>query len=363
MTAITTAPAEDPGHLIPEDAWQQVLADAAAEGARIGGGQLAPEAPSLLRRVAGRVTGRYGTGTAVPLSGQVNAPSNGGSRPRGGPTFGVLHSAETPLAAGYAAAIARYFAGGPGTSCHYMVDPRETWGVLDDLLVAWHCGNGNRNSLAVEQAGYARFSLAEWSTPDALAQEERVAAIMRAARDRYGIGLYWMTDDQLRLAHAGTIVGGWATHDQCRRVLGGTSHTDPMPNYPLDRVMARAIGGSAPQPVPVPVPAPPARPYVAPWRLQAGHWLGNLKGGVRQHGGIPYDTAAVCAMVETAQRYVIFRGCVPGIPATKAATSGWADRRWESATDVAMAEWHRRYYPGQAYPSQCWADDYRRLTA
>jgi hypothetical protein len=360
---ILTAPTDDPGHLVSDAAWQEVLADAAAEAARIGAGQRPEEAPRLLRRVAGRLSQRYTTGL-LPLAGQVNAPSNGGRRPRGAPTFGVLHSAETPLAPGYAAAIARYFGTGPGTSCHYMVDPAETWGVLDDMLVAWHCGNGNTNSLAVEQAGYARLSRAEWTTPDGLRQMDRVAAIMGAARGRWGIGLYLMTDDQLRDAAAGRIVGGWATHDQCRRVLGGTTHTDPMPNYPMDLLMAKAAGTvPAPAPAPVPVPVTPPRPRVAPWKLKTGHWLGNVNGGARQHGGKPYDGADVVAMVETAQRFLVYRGVVPGQDPAKAASTGWADGSWTAPTDGPMAEWHRRYYPGQQFPSQCWLDDYRRLTA
>lgn len=222
----------DPGHLLPDEDWAAVVAEAEAELARITAGHPAAEAPA----VRGRTTG------LLPLAGQVTAPRNGGVRKRGWPTFGVLHDAETPLVAGYAAAMARYFRDKAPTSCHYMVDPAETWGVLNDALIAWHCGNGNPNSLAVEQAGYARFTRAQWTTPDGLRQMDRVATIMRAAKARYGIGTYWMTDQQLRDAHAGRIVGGWATHDQCRRVLGGTTHTDPMPNYPLDLLMARANG-------------------------------------------------------------------------------------------------------------------------
>lgn len=229
-----TAP--DPGHLLPDADWAAVVAAAAVEAERISSGLRPMEAPL-------QVPGQYGTGALV-VSGQVVAPRNGGRRPRGAPTFGVLHSAETPLAAGYAASIARYFRDKAPTSCHYMTDPAETWGVLPDELVAWHCGNGNPNSLALEQAGYARFSRAEWLTPAGHAQMARNGAVMRAARDRYGIGLYWMTDQQLRDAHAGRIVGGWATHDQCRRVLGGTTHSDPMPNFPLTEQMAIANGST-----------------------------------------------------------------------------------------------------------------------
>lgn len=172
----------------------------------------------------------------------ITARWNGGRRP-GPPTFGVLHDAETPLEAGYARAIANMFATtATQKSATYMVDPVDTVQLLDEALVAWHVGNANPRSIGVEQAGYARFTVAEWSTSAAYQQEARVALLMREIQARHGIGLYWMTDQQLRDAHAGRIVGGWATHDQCTRVIGGSTHTDPAPNYPLARLMARANG-------------------------------------------------------------------------------------------------------------------------
>lgn len=223
--------ATDPGHLLPDEDWAAVVADAELQARRIAAGEPAAEAAR-----------GFGTG-ALPLSGVVTARSHG-SRRAGGPTFGVLHSAETPLAAGYAAGIARYFRDKAATSCHYMTDPAETWGVLPDELVAWHCGNGNSNSVALEQAGYARLSRAEWLSPAGRAQMARNAAVMRACRDRYGIGLYAMTDAQLLAAHRRQIVGGWATHDQCRRVLKGTDHTDPGGGFPLDVQLAMAGGAT-----------------------------------------------------------------------------------------------------------------------
>lgn len=174
----------------------------------------------------------------------ITAKWNGGPRP-GPPTFGVLHDAETPLEAGYARAIANMFATTTTQkSATYMVDPVDTFQLLDESLIAWHVGNANPRSIGVEQAGYAAFSLAQWSTPAAFQQEARVAQLMREIQGRHGIGLYWMSDQQLRDAHAGRIVGGWATHDQCTRVIGGSTHTDPAPNYPLARLMAAANNNS-----------------------------------------------------------------------------------------------------------------------
>lgn len=222
---IPAAPAYDVGHLLPDDAWARVQAEVEAWRPRL----LAPLAA---------------TRSAFPsVTGFVQCRWDGGPQP--GPiTFGVLHDAETPLQAGYAQAIANYFASDPiQTSAHFMVDPAATIQMLDTSRIAWHCGDGNQRSIGVEQAGYVRFTAADWTTADGMAQMARVANLMRDIRSVHGVGLFWMTDQQLVDAHAGRIVGGWATHDQCRRVLGGTSHTDPMPTYPLQQLMALANDG------------------------------------------------------------------------------------------------------------------------
>lgn len=185
----------------------------------------------------------------------VPAKYDGGTR-AGAPTFGVLHDAETPLQAGYAASIASYFQRCTNsTSAHFMVDPVATVQMLDTARVAWHCGNGNPRSIGIEQAGYASFTTAQWTTAAGLAQLRRVAQLLVDIRNVHHIGLYWMTDQQLRDAHAGRIIGGWATHAQCSAVLGGSVHSDPQPHYPTAQLMATANQIASPPPPP-PVPAP-----------------------------------------------------------------------------------------------------------
>lgn len=223
-------------HIWPADEWAELIADAVQQAQRIAAGHPAREAPHGLM-AAERLTG------ALPLDGVVVAARHGGSRKA--PTFGVLHSAETPLQVGMAAAIARMFAvTKEDKSCHYMTDPAETWGVLDDLLTAWHCGNGNPASVGLEQSGRAAMSRAQWlaggEAGPGYAQLRRNATVMQAQRDRYGIGCWWMTDQQIRDAHARKITGGWCTHDDARRVLGGTTHTDPGNGFPADLQMQLA---------------------------------------------------------------------------------------------------------------------------
>lgn len=221
-------------HLWSPDEWETIVGEAVQQAQRIAAGHPAREAPH------GLLAAERATAGALPLDGVVVARRHGGSRKA--PTFGVLHSAETPLTAGYAAAIARMFATTTADkSCHYMTDPAETWGVLDDLLTAWHCGNANPNSVGLEQSGRAAMTRAQWlaggEAGPGYAQLRRNATVMQALQARYGIGRYWMTDDQLRAAHARKATGGWATHDQCRRVIGGTTHTDPGSGFPADLQM------------------------------------------------------------------------------------------------------------------------------
>jgi hypothetical protein len=359
VAPLSAFPAEpdDSGHLVPAEEWEQIRRMAGQQAERIRRGL----APAEDNRPDTRLGSRFGTGLALTLAGTVLAPSHGPGRGR--PTFGVFHTMETPLAAGYAASLSRYAAGGPGTSWHYGVDPAETWGVLPDTVVGWHVGNANPRSLGLEQSGRAAMTRAEWMTDTAMAQHHRSAEVVRHARDEYGIGMFLMSDQQLRDAHAGKIVGGWVTHDQCRRVIGGTTHTDPGGGWPADVVLALAAGTvPAPAPAPRPAPAGVPKPPVAPWVLPAGHWLGNLAGPAKQHGGIPYDSPAVVAMVRCVQQHLLWRWCVDGQRSNDWAAVGWDDGKWEGATDVAMALWHRKEYPGQPYPAQCWADDYRLLT-
>jgi hypothetical protein len=102
-------------------------------------------------------------------------------------------------------------------------------------------------------------------------------------------------------------------HDQCRRVIGGTTHTDPGGGWPADVVLSLAAGTvpAAPPVDPPPAPAGVPRPPVLGWPLPAGHWLGNVAGPAKQHGGdLRWDSQAVHAMVANVQAWLVFRGCV-----------------------------------------------------
>lgn len=178
----------------------------------------------------------------------VQAAFHGGTIP-GGPTFTVVHDAETPLVAGYADSITDFFRRGPaaGTSAHAMVDPVKATKMLPDNVVAYAAGpTANTFGWHLEQAGYASFTPDQWLTADGRAQMQRVGACLREVHDTWGIPKRWMTDDQLRAAARGDRTsGGIATHQQISRVFPhDTTHQDPETNYPRDLLLEVLLAGT-----------------------------------------------------------------------------------------------------------------------
>jgi len=180
----------------------------------------------------------------MPADQVVTARFHGGPM-KGRPTFVVVHDAETPLADSYVASIADYFRRGPeaGTSAHHMVGPRTWIQLLPEDVVAYAAGaKANPRGIHWEQTGYARFTREQWMSLDGLAQLRRLGGGIRESCDRWAIPKRWCTDQQLRDAAAGIPNGGITTHAQIARVLGGTTHTDPEPNYPRDLLLAAVNG-------------------------------------------------------------------------------------------------------------------------
>lgn len=153
----------------------------------------------------------------------------------GTPRLIVIHSMECPMEAGRARSVATWFAGpsSPQASAHYLVDPSTTLCGVRPPNIAWHVGNANvyagGPSIGIEQTGYARFSRAEWTSPDGLAQLDRIVELAAALCDRYGIPRQFCGADDLRAGRPGITTHGLATAAGI-----GTDHTDPGPNWPAD---------------------------------------------------------------------------------------------------------------------------------
>lgn len=195
------------------------------------------------------------------------APAIGGSQ---SPNVVAVHSIESPLEPGYAKTLTgpAYFGGSSaGVSSHYVVDPVDTCQGVPENRVAYHVGTGNPGVIAIEQSGRAAFNRDEWMTGNGIAQHRRVAALLADInRRRPLIRLRWLNDDELRAAwNNKSLPGGCGTHNQFRRVIGGTTHHDPWQGttdgiaYPWNDVMAMAVqirGGSDPSTPTTPDPVP-----------------------------------------------------------------------------------------------------------
>lgn len=288
------------------------------------------------------------------------AYSYGGPFGAGDPIGVVVHSTEGPNGPNAAEAVAGpgWF-GGPsaGTSAHKIVDENSICEGVHRDTVAWHVGpNGNGLYIGYEFSGYAAWDAATWQAPAQLSMLQ--IAAQHIAEDLQAIGA---PAQFLSVAQVAARQKGLLTHNDVRLALGGTTHSDPGPNFPFAILLGyiQSYMGGAPAPAPAPAPGPGEPPAVA-WCLPAGQWLGNVNGPAKQHGGdLRWDSEQVHLLVQYVQRKLIEKGCVAGISDWR---SGWADGVWGAPTDVAMTVWHQRNYP-QPYPAQCWIDDFRRLTA
>jgi hypothetical protein len=118
-------------------------------------------------------------------------------------------------------------------SSHYYVDSVSLVQSLDTRLGANHAGSstGNRHAVSYEITGVNSWSRSAWIGNVAWKLLWR-----QCARDckQFGIPADWLSNSQMR---AGTP-GGFVTHLQMSQVWGGSDHTDPGPNFPMDYLLA-----------------------------------------------------------------------------------------------------------------------------
>lgn len=285
----------------------------------------------------------------------VRAAHDSGT-PNQTPTRYVVHCTAGGLgfpresAAGRARGTADYFARETsGGSAHYVHDAGGAEEhCVPEAVIAWHAPP-NQYSVGDEICGEPTYTRDQWLSPEVWPALQASARRCREVCDRYGI-------PKVKLSPADLLAGrhGICGHVDVSQAWHQSSHWDPGPNFPWDRYLAEVNGGV---PVPLP-PPPPAVPSRFAWPLPAGQYFGNLAGPDASHGGY---YASEQGYVRNIQQWLIYHGCVPGIPSAAWAHSGWADGRWEDATDGAMRTWHARFYPNQPQPAQCWIDDYDHL--
>jgi N-acetyl-anhydromuramyl-L-alanine amidase AmpD len=172
----------------------------------------------------------------------VQAKSYGRGRP-GRPLWIVVHDMEAGETRTRAEVTAAYFANlsdGRSVSSHYCVDDNS---VVQCVLLkdtAYTVGNsqGNGRGINWELSGFASQSRAQWLDPFGLAMFAQMAPYVRADAQTYGIPLEKRTVAELR-----AMKPGITSHNDLRLAFGGTTHTDPGPNFPWDVFLDVMRGG------------------------------------------------------------------------------------------------------------------------
>jgi N-acetyl-anhydromuramyl-L-alanine amidase AmpD len=130
-----------------------------------------------------------------------------------------------------------------GVSAHFYVDATTVIQSLDTDARAGHAGSstGNENSIAVEITGMNGNSRQWWLDNVAW---DRLADVLSVLCRHYGVAPRRATVAEMG---ANPRVRAFYGHDDMRLAWGGTTHTDPGPNFPWDHLLAtvsRAIDDS-----------------------------------------------------------------------------------------------------------------------
>jgi N-acetyl-anhydromuramyl-L-alanine amidase AmpD len=149
----------------------------------------------------------------------------------GGAKYGIaIHNTSNDASARSEAAYATRRT--DGVSSHLYCDNVEVIQSLDTDARAGHAGSsaGNENAIAVEITGVNSWTRNDWLADVAWA---RLGAALAQVVKRYGIAVRRATVAEMR---ANPKVRAFYSHDDMRQAWGGTTHTDPGPGFPWDRL-------------------------------------------------------------------------------------------------------------------------------
>lgn len=137
----------------------------------------------------------------------------------------MIHSTEGGSAESVAAMFHRADA---RASTHLVIDNRETYICVPDLVVPWGAPGVNSSGLHIEHCGFAAWSRGEWEKyPRMLDQSARRAAMWAWA---YNIPTNLLTAGEVASGRSGFLTH--ATASRAFNTPGG--HTDPGAGFPLD---------------------------------------------------------------------------------------------------------------------------------
>lgn len=133
-----------------------------------------------------------------------------------------------------------------GISAHFYVDSNSIVQSLDTNARAGHAGSseGNQNAVAVEITGVNAWTRQQWL--DRVAWD-KLGAVLAVVCKRYGIQVRRASVSEMK---SNPKVKAFYGHNDMRLAWGGTSHTDPGPNFPWDRLFAAvnaALNPTAPE--------------------------------------------------------------------------------------------------------------------
>ena len=152
-------------------------------------------------------------------------------------TVVVIHCTESDNLAGTAESLAgpNWFGkGGPATtSAHKMFDRDSGVEMVRRTVVAYHAGpKGNTIGISYELCGRAGWTKAKWREAPQLDMLRRAAPHIADDLRAIGAPARWLTLTQLAAGQRGLC-----THNDVRLALGGTTHSDPGPNFPYAELL------------------------------------------------------------------------------------------------------------------------------
>lgn len=123
-----------------------------------------------------------------------------------------------------------------GVSAHFYVDGDSVTQSVDTRDRVGHAGSqeGNDNAIAVEITGANGWTRQQWLTGVAWDLLGRVLA--QVIRHHWPDGSFAVRRASVAEMRANPKVKALYGHDDMRRAWGGTTHTDPGPSFPWDRL-------------------------------------------------------------------------------------------------------------------------------
>jgi N-acetylmuramoyl-L-alanine amidase len=138
----------------------------------------------------------------------------------------VVHSTE----GGTARSVAEFFHTTAQASTQLVVDDRECYRCVPDLVIPWGAPGVNTSGLHIEHCGYAHYSRHEWMGHLAMLK----LSAEHAARWcwQYGIPRRWVSPLGLKLRRK-----GFTRHMDASAAFTPGGHSDPGPGFPRDTYM------------------------------------------------------------------------------------------------------------------------------